>query len=525
MSDLEAEYLSLIAVTDLKGYSAAETLSYLESIIDISFDLKKSEGLKHAINLSQELPLDDFATNELALFHYFIGNAWSCLKVIQRKDNDKSWEWEQEEIENAIYHFRTALSIAAQGELPDVRTCQILTNLGNLLSHIGRFVEAIEYWNRALETTPSFGMARGNRGHGLSYYARQLYDQYQAGLFLKFALNDLKEALTQPLEHDAIEPLRKCAEQIESILSPEFLSKEENLHEHSLGESPDESRYRRWCLQNGLFLNPINDLGPYPFAASDLLSLPGIVIETDEEPYYHGFFNQVKQEFVAARYLFFEGLMEDEPHYSDRDVLLFNTLDYPCYSLATEKLKASYRMIYSIFDKVSFFLNHYLALSIPERRVTFRTLWFNEQNKKKGLRPEFECRGNWPLRGVFSLSKDLYENRDGFKEALEPDAKELHEIRNHLEHKYLKLHDRLWHDPPARDDHISQALSDRLACSVYREDFEDKTLRLIKMARAALIYLVLAVHTEERQKAQKMSQEKTPHVHLALDVWEDDWKR
>ncbi len=193
----------------------------------------------------------------------------------------------------------------------------------------------------------------------------------------------------------------------------------------------------------------------------------------------------------------------EQPHFSDRDVLLYNTLDYPSYSLAVEKVKASFRMVYSLFDKIAYFLNEYLDLSIPKKRVSFKTLWYEAHNKKKGVRPDFQKRQNWPLRGLFWLSKDLFEDNLGFKESIEPDAQELHDIRNHLEHKYLKLHEGLWHGPPSDNDKASFALADTLAFSMDRREFEAKTLRLIKMARAALIYLSLAIHCEEQRRTKE----------------------
>gem|GEM_PF-1367823 len=51
-----------------------------------------------------------------------------------------------------------------------------MTNLGNLLDHLGRFVEAIESYERALQATPSFGMALGNRALSLRTYGVHLYD-------------------------------------------------------------------------------------------------------------------------------------------------------------------------------------------------------------------------------------------------------------------------------------------------------------------------------------------------------------
>jgi hypothetical protein len=231
----------------------------------------------------------------------------------------------------------------------------------------------------------------------------------------------------------------------------------------------------------------------------------------------------MKQEFVSARYLYYEGINPERGHFSDKAVLLFNTLDYPSYSLAVEKMKASFRAAYSLLDKIAYFLNHYLQLSIPEKQVSFRTFWYEAQTKKNGLRKDFQQRRNWPLRGLFWLSKDLYEDKPGFKESIEPDAQELNDIRNHLEHKYLKIHEDLWPGPPAHDDEISRALADTLAFSIYRQDFKEKTLRLIKMARAALIYLSLAIHSEERKRAKERGRD-VFIPGMPMDVWEDDWK-
>ena len=226
---------------------------------------------------------------------------------------------------------------------------------------------------------------------------------------------------------------------------------------------------------------------------------------------------------MSARYLCYEGINERQPHFSDREVLLYNTLDYPSYSVATERIKSAFRICYSIFDKAAFFLNHYLDLAIPEKSVKFRTFWYIEQSRKKGLRADFENRQNWPLRGLFWLSKDLYEEEVGFKEAIEPDARELSEIRNHLEHKYLKLHGDDWRGPSPANDELSRSLSDTLAFSMYRRDFERKTLKLLKLSRAALVYLSLAIHCEEQQRKKKEDPNSFV-MRTPLDVWEYEWK-
>jgi len=64
---------------------------------------------------------------------------------------------------------------------------------------------------------------------------------------------------------------------------------------------------------------------------------------------------------------------------------------------------------------------------------------------------------------------------------------------------------------------------DRLAYSVQRQSFEDKTMRLLKLARAALIYLPLAMHREERRRAKQRRSTKIGP--MSLDLWRDSWKR
>lgn len=520
----EALHESLMSVEDLTELPVEEALVHIGQLVDLSMDLGRVEGLRRALQLSEDLQNRSLTPAQLGTSHYFLANAWSNIGRLSKALTNDAWEWEQEELEKEMIHLRKALRTDGLSKLPDERIGQILTNLGNVMDHAGRFVEAIEYWDRALRILPSFSMARGNRGMGLVRYALLLYDQGHALALLRHAHPDLTAALSSRISEHARAPFDACRAGIESKMSPaELRADSADMDGFVLGDSENEIEYRLWCLSNSLFLNPLNDLGPWPIAARDVLVQPSIVVGIDEGPYYAGFFNQMKQEFASARYLLYDGVNAVRPHFSDREVLLFNTLDYPTYCLAAEKTKAAFRMLYSLLDKIAYFLNHYLALSIPERSVKFRTLWYVSQPRKKDLRPEFQGCRNWPLRGLYWLSKDLYEAETDFSESLEPDGKELWEIRNHLEHKYLKLHTDEWGGPPSSEDETLRGLTDTLAFSRYRRDFEAKTMRLAKMVRAGLIYLSLAIHSEERRRAQ----ERGPDAiipGIALGTWDDGWK-
>ena len=72
----------------------------------------------------------------------------------------------------------------------------------------------------------------------------------------------------------------------------------------------------------------------------------------------------------------------------------------------------------------------------------------------------------------------------------EPQAHGLCDIRNHVEHKYLRVT-------------VAEAPivpPDELALMVSREQFEGKAMHLLKLARSALIYLAIGVGFEERRR-------------------------
>jgi len=287
-----------------------------------------------------------------------------------------------------------------------------------------------------------------------------------------------------------------------------------------MGRQKNEREYRTWCLKYKLFLNPLNDLGEYSVAARDVLTVPSIVTPLDVGPRYQGFYNQLKQEFVSARFLLFEGIKNSLLHFSDKDVLLYNTLDYPCYCLSVEKVKIAYRSAYSLLDKIAFFINTYFNLNL-KGKIYFKSLWFEDRNKS--LRLCFENMRNLPLRGLYWLSKDLFdycdlevEDSKKFRDSVEPDAEDLHDIRNHLEHKYLKVHDILI-------ENRMTGLVDDLAFSIQRDEFEKKTLKLLRLVRNALIYLTLSIQTEELERHKKKENE--VFLPIVNPIWNDNWKR
>jgi hypothetical protein len=80
-----------------------------------------------------------------------------------------------------------------------------------------------------------------------------------------------------------------------------------------------------------------------------------------------------------------------------------------------------------------------------------------------------------------------------YLEVADPDAKRIYDLRNNLEHKYCKIH---WFK---LDETEGDLCNDTLAFSVTEFELSEKTFRLLRYVREAVIYLSLSVHVEEKK--------------------------
>lgn len=477
--------------------SDAEAILILSQLVDLATDTDNQTLVDQVLVLADELEARCPASGHLVVLDYIRANAWGCRYQRRYRERDNLWDFEQPEILQQVLLLRRAAYGAGFPTLHPFQRCQILTNLGNQLDALGRFVEARACWSEALATSPEFWMARANRGRGLMYYAEALHDPGHKVVFAHNAHKDLILSLRLIKEYPEFgdprlyDAFASSAERIDSDFDLAAIDAHYSPDMGYMGNGSDEQDYRRWCLANTLFLNPLNDVEQAPIAARDALTLPDFILPVSEPPVAAGMFNELKQLYVSARLMLWEGCHAVAGHFSDRDVVLYDTLDSPAYGLGIEKTKASFRMAYSIFDKIAYFLDHYLILGMEKHKISFRTVW---REKKIGpLRPSIAHSENWPLRGLYWLSKDLFEK--GVMDSADPQARALAELRNHLEHKYVKVHD----DATSISEGFDPFL-DTLAYHITKEDLERKTLRLLQLSRSALIYLSLAMHHEERRR-------------------------
>ena len=90
--------------------------------------------------------------------------------------------------------------------------------------------------------------------------------------------------------------------QIANFLLRSHYDREFDLNQWPLGATAEERSYRRWCLRERLFLNPLNEAYTDSVAASDVLHLPDHAYRIGEAPRFPLYYNLMKQEYISARY-------------------------------------------------------------------------------------------------------------------------------------------------------------------------------------------------------------------------------
>ena len=452
---------------------------------------------------------------------YYQSNTYAGIVSLKHDAATDVWDWKQSDGVNNLLCLRRAISEPSFGSNP-ARACQIRTNLANRLKSLGRPIAANEQWLKALEIEPQFAKALTNRAKGMAFFASMVYDPDHTVMLLAAARASFDAALDECAvwdsgDRDSIAPgLIQERERVARSLT------EEGYDEHfehfdttqqSLGSTDEERSYRRWCLGERLFLNPLNEAYTESVAANDVLHLPSHTYRADEPARFPSYFNLLKQEYVSARYRLYRAVHQDDPDFVMRDVLMLGGDGSQVLGHCTEDLRSAFRSAYSIFDKIGLFLNDYFRIGLKPREVNFRQIWVEKpKGSDVNLRPMFEDRPNLPLRGLYFLSKDLFD--PDLVEVAEPDADDLDRLRNQIEHRFLSLQrgqemssKEIYRRNQIEHRFLSlQLLPEMVSNETHQwitiDELQGRALRLLKMAREALVYLSLAMHREETLRQQ-----------------------
>lgn len=153
-----------------------------------------------------------------------------------------------------------------------------------------------------------------------------------------------------------------------------------------------------------------------------------------------------------------------------------------------------------MLDQICFFVNDFWQLGLKERKADAYNVCKSEKYPKDNI----------VLTSLYWVLCEFYEK---YGEAENASERELSLLRNAIEHKFIKVHEYTWNREFCLESdgfyHISE---DKLKKSV---------MRLLELAREALMYLVYAIGVNESKKGRKSQNVVTMSI---LD-YSDGWKR
>ncbi|ELP8668554.1 hypothetical protein QTV07_002548 [Staphylococcus pseudintermedius] len=364
----------------MKWYKNEQLLNYAKKA-DEALDKKDPNSLYEISEKLEKLSTDYVEYKMMYAYHLYISftslNNYIDIKV----NNKETVEWEKL-IEKSLFLARTAINSMNEylkdTEIDEIEYIylngiynSVKTNYCNILISIGKYSSAI-FEMRKLATS-QFGMAIGNLGTEIFDYACFDYTYNKEPLY-KYAYQLLDTALTY--EDSIVHPNAKAFYQskidildeidnfnpYDTEYNVESILKKDRLDDHNFTNNITNEDYWDWVAENSLALNTINDIDYMAKNNQDTLHLPNILTSINDHSSFYGIFNQIKQEYCSARYILYEGMYNNKNHFSDENVYLVNTIDYPTYGLNIEKVKAAYRSAYALFDRIGYFLNKYFKL-------------------------------------------------------------------------------------------------------------------------------------------------------------------
>ena len=251
--------------------------------MDYALENNDSEQIEKLIEQLISLENNTVDTTSLFKIYYNLGTAYADLIFT----SEKNYIDNEEYVRKSILYYRKGEDLIKEHILSvNDGTVQLLTNLGNTYSCMNRFTEAIEVFNKSIDIVPNFSMANGNLGECLLRYSAFSYNSYNAYRFQLESMKYFSKALEYPQYIDS-------QRAFDDFTSKYFPMKEHyNAIKIKLPEilpikykTKMEQEYRKWCLENKLILNELNDIDNSFLASEDILHIPSITQSISEGRY------------------------------------------------------------------------------------------------------------------------------------------------------------------------------------------------------------------------------------------------
>jgi tetratricopeptide (TPR) repeat protein len=430
-----------------------------------------------------------------------LANGYFALFNFKKKESNSYGLFQKTELDIAKDYYLKALK---RESIKKDLLCQIYVNLANCLDKKGRVIDALDYYEEVLKLKPNFAMALGNKGRVLADYSI-ISGEYQSA-FLREAYYLISQALKlRVLPVSTCQYFEELLKYIDSLFSDkETLKNPPKYPGYTIqsGSKIEESLIK-FCLKNKLYLNICNFCQKCNVAIGDSLYIKemrtplGKDFSDDIFLKLSGHLNQIKQDFITARFLLFLSRYKElNLKFVDKHVKIIDTLDYRMYNIYIELAKTSFRVFYDVLDKIAYFINDYLNLSVPDEKISFSKIWYcNIKKENEKIKLEIQKTNNNSLNAIFDIHRDFEKCGQYYN---------LRRTRNALTHRFIKVR-------------MLQGLED--AENMTEVTLANHTFKLARVVRNSIIYLLHFICIEEAKKGRNA---KGPAVSLfAIDIPDD----
>jgi tetratricopeptide (TPR) repeat protein len=321
-------------------------------------------------------------------FGYNLANAEQALFELAVKEHGhlKALERHHEHLERARRGFE---GVADDADAPNSLKLQALTNLGNSYDRVGRDLDALEVWERALAIDSGFAMALGNVGVALAGVAPFMGEH--AATVRQQAVEALDAALVKPEDivgrggPRALEHFKRARARLpEAKRIPK-------------GRTRFDEPHLEWCRRHELFLHVSHRCLREEVQLLDPLFFRGLLVGIEDEDQQRvkdlvDAFNSIKQAYVSARYLTWLATGRDAPLREEMEelrkhVVFLDSLEYARFGIRTGIAVQAFTAATNVLDQVASFVHLYLE---SERRVSdvyFKRLWHRQGRNRDGQGP------------------------------------------------------------------------------------------------------------------------------------------
>jgi len=479
------DYVAGLKATDLWRWALLELRGVIG--IDAGFDLGEVAEIGRGIALLKSAFPDDRHPTTA----YNIANGENaCWELVLREEGMVAAIERERKSLHAARRMWEQLGRDSTAE-PELRA-QALVNAGNSYDNLGRGHEGIRLYDEALDVVPDFAMAHGNRGKALA-------------LTLPFAFEHTHAVLAETVA--ALDAALSSPDDVIQVGGPSALASFQQTRDQLPDEVPEHHHepevwgdpYLSWCRQHELFLHvsPICLTQDSPLL--DSLVFQRLVGSFNDDSLERSDslldgLNAIKRDFTTARYLTWLALdpqstVAEQADELDHRIRLADTLNYGRWGLRTGIAVQSFAATTNLLDKVATFTHAYFETERKPNEVVFRDFW--QAPNSKSMDPKFAAAITPPiwnpgLAALCDLANDLRDDT--------PLAAFV-ALRHAATHRLVVTHE---FEAPESTGWLER---------VEWPAFEAASLDQLQLARAAIIYLVRAVDTEEHAKSQQYGED------------------